>query len=185
MNFLTIQLQTSDSENAGFSLLETIVAIAILLITVSGIMNVIYEGATASQLQTERVTATYLAAEAVEYIRADRDSHWLDADSDRSFNTWKSDILSGDKCDGPCRIDARSDDAINSCNEQCPYLEYDSEENLYGYGYGSDSRYRRTVNITDAGSGEVIVTATVTWEQAGGDTASVEVSESILDYRDN
>ncbi|MFH5832781.1 hypothetical protein [Halalkalibaculum sp. DA384] len=88
-----------------------------------------------------------------------------------------------------CRVDTRlevdNEQSIQSCGEQCPLLDYNEGSNLYGYGNGADSKYRRTLVATNPQPGEVILTATVEWTRSGGNQSSVEISESVFDYRRN
>jgi|AntRauTorcE11897_2_1112592.scaffolds.fasta_scaffold04037_4 prepilin-type N-terminal cleavage/methylation domain-containing protein len=176
-------------ESAGFSLVETIVAIAILLVVVSGIMNLIYQGATASQGQQDRITATYLAADAMEYIRSLRDTYWLEDLAAHTFVDWAS-TDPVNRCTGssdPCRVDTRfglaSTTAIQSCSGTCPPLEYNTSTNLYGYGNGSATRFTRSISYaTTNGGDEADFTVTVTWEGSGGDTSGITIEESIFGW---
>ena len=181
------------NSHTGFSLIETVVAIAILLVVISGIMNLVYQGATSSQSQQERITATYLASEAIEFIRADRDSYWLDDIGSNTFDGWlsKNNITACQSADG-CRIDARvGGQEIADCSGDCPVLEYNRNSKVYGYESGivwTSSRYRRTVEIesldhnNDGNDDEAIITATVTWQRSGGDMSSIILQESLTGW---
>lgn len=176
------------NQASGFSLLETIVAIGILTVVVSGIMNLVYQGSTSSRLQTDQVTATYLAADAIEYVRSLRDTYWLENIGDNTFNDW---VLSSpiSSCVDGCIIDTRIDnDFINSCGEICQPLDYDEGTGLYGYGDGSPSRFTRKVEIvpiTNSGSDvyEVKVTATVSWQRSSEQNYQIQIQQYLFDYR--
>lgn len=63
------------NKNRGFTLLETIVAIAILSLAITGPMIISEKGIDTSIYARDQVTAFYLAQEAVEYIRNIRDTN--------------------------------------------------------------------------------------------------------------
>lgn len=183
---------TSSQSRHGFSLIETIVAISILLISVTGIMNLIHQGSVANRLQADQITATYLAAEAIEFIRARRDSYWLQGGGN-DFESWF--LLSGDAqdCQNACRIDAQvNNNSINECFGTCPPLNHNSTSGRYGYDTGGnweESRFTRSVTIDgvqNAGQfDEAQITVTVTWTTAGIGNRSVTLQQSIHDYDDS
>lgn len=177
--------------------METIVAIAILTMSVSGIMNLVYQGSVADQIQTDRVTATYLAADAIEYIRSSRDSFWLDDPGSNTFGHWDGWLGSGSgglsQCQiMPCQIDTRvNNTSVDGCSGECDPLDYNDSSKLYGYGNGAESKFTRSVSIdTEDNNGdgyddEAIITVTVSWQRTGGETSEVVLEESIFDYRDS
>lgn len=195
-NFFTqIDIDTSrQTGQRGFSLIETIVAMTVLLVSISGIMNLIHQGSVANRQQADQITATYLAAEAIEFMRADRDGYWLQTGGGDGFNDW---INAGDvqTCSsyGGCQIDARiGNDDIVPCGGGCDPLDYNSSTGEYGYETGGnweDSRFTRSVEIdleNNTGSiDEAEITVTVSWEAAGSSDNSITMQQSIYDYRGN
>lgn len=182
----------SRQSQRGFSLVETIVAMAILLVSITGIMNLIHQGSAANRQQADQITATYLAAEAIEYLRADRDSYWLQSGGGNGFNDWinSADMQNCQLGEDGCRIDARVGYAdINQCVGACDPLDYNTETGEYGYETGSaweESRFRRYVTIATANSlNEAQITVTVTWQTAGAGQKEVVLEQSIYDYREN
>jgi len=67
----------------GQSLLETIFALGILLIAVTGILALAVSGATSQKESESQIIANNLAREAIEVVRNSRDSNWL---SDLNWN---------------------------------------------------------------------------------------------------
>ncbi len=172
----------------GFTLVETMVAISILLIAVVGPMSTI--GGSLSQIRTARdqVIAVNLAQEGIEVVRQIRDSNLLQRwkEGSMDWNTeyvfasattaWNANMNNDDYIVAPlgatpsARLVALGADTV-------VYLD------VHGFftqgGGGTKTQFSRIVNISGTGS-ERLVTATVTWKTSGGDTKSVVVSEHIF-----
>lgn len=67
----------SNIKNKGFTILETLVAITIILIAITGPLDIIAHSLKASYYSRDEVTAFYLAQEAIEYARNERDNNEL------------------------------------------------------------------------------------------------------------
>src|SRR3989338_617192 len=67
-----------DSTQRGFSLVETIVAIAILTFAMVAPLSLAQRGLNASIYARDQITAFYLAQEAIEYVRNVRDTNNLE-----------------------------------------------------------------------------------------------------------
>jgi len=167
----------------GFSLVEALVAIAILLTVISGVMVLVNLSIKSGQDVSNRLSASYLASDAIEYLRYSRDSTWL-SDNQDSFQYWLNNVV--DACDGSsCQIDTREGEGDpTNCGSSCPNLEYFSD---YTYGYGSggeESRFTRTVEFVGGGSDEVIVEVTITWPKAGGGTGELVLTDTLSSWGD-
>ena len=57
------------NSNAGFTLIESLVAISILLLSISAPLTIASKGLASSFFARDQITAFYLAQDAVEYIR--------------------------------------------------------------------------------------------------------------------
>ncbi len=67
------------SHGAGFTLIETMIAVAILTLSVAGPLFTADRAIVAAQLASNQLTASYLAQEGIEYVRAMRDGEFLAA----------------------------------------------------------------------------------------------------------
>ena len=63
--------------NKAFTLIETLIAITIVTITVAGPLYSASRAIVAADLASQQLTATYLAQEGIEYVRAMRDDAYL------------------------------------------------------------------------------------------------------------
>ncbi len=173
----------SRSSAAGFTFVETLVAISILLLAIAAPLSLGSQGLSASRVARDQVIATYLAQEAIEFARNIRDANTL------AGNMWITDL---EECiDGLCMLDIPAGE-IEACPEKagCDPLIFDEETGFYGLG-GEDpgdgvviTKYTRSlyIDIEDQNSNEALLTATVEW-QDGLATRSVTVEDSILDWQ--
>jgi prepilin-type N-terminal cleavage/methylation domain-containing protein len=66
--------QTVLSPSKGFTLVETLVAIAIFTMSILGLMSVMAQGISDTTYAKQKIIATYLAQEGIEYVRNMRDT---------------------------------------------------------------------------------------------------------------
>ena len=62
----------------GFTILETLIAISIILLAITGPVDIIAQALKASYFSRDEITAFYLAQEVIEYTRNQRDNNALD-----------------------------------------------------------------------------------------------------------
>lgn len=167
----------------GFSLVEVLVAAAVLIISVTGTLSIIARNVSSAAIAAERVTAFYLAQEALEYVRGVRDNNaitnqsWLNGLDDCRKETAVS----------PCMIDVNVA-VISSCNGSfsnpaCAPLLLRESDGVYNYIDGDLTVFTREVVIEDVRAGEEVrVHATVSWPQ-GGITRSFTISGNVFNWR--
>ncbi|MBI5140302.1 MAG: type II secretion system protein [Candidatus Vogelbacteria bacterium] len=96
------------NKNKGFTLLETIVAITILMISIVGPLSLASKGIVYADYVKDEITAYNLAQEAMEAIRNIRDENV----NNYSVSEWLKDI---DKCiTNTCRLDIWNQSGIRS-----------------------------------------------------------------------
>lgn len=191
------RVDTKQTEH-GFTLIETLVAIAILTMVLSGLMGLIYMSTMSGQQNVKSTIATYLAADGIEFIRWERDSFFLKHYSYKKnlINKWvhNSDIS---KCMGStgCKVDTRIGyEKIADCSGDCPPLEFYKKSGgigLYGYNTpGSKSKFTRkiTISASDLDSNgtvdQVKVVSIVTWpKEYGYNPLGPEIGKvKLIDY---
>ncbi|MBU2575591.1 hypothetical protein KKF64_00650 [Patescibacteria group bacterium] len=98
-DFYSMSYKTSINKNkSGQGLLETIVAIGIIVSGVVGMMNLTISNQSASEDAEERLIAINLSREGIEVVRNIRDTNWLSCEIVNSVldcNNWDKSIVSG------------------------------------------------------------------------------------------
>src|SRR6185369_6180494 len=96
----------TNTTHSGFTIIETLVAIAILMIAIAGPLTVAQKGLTSSIYARDQMIASYLAQDAIEYVKNVRDSDKL------AGQGWLSsfDSNSGHDCETfTCTVDTLHD----------------------------------------------------------------------------
>ncbi len=159
-------LRNSDTihRERGFTLIETFVAITILLMAIVGPLTLATRSLFSALVARDQLVASYLAQDAVEFVRYRRDSNFL------AGSSWLSGDLS--LCITPkvCQIDT-ANDTISECpNGVCPDLTYNDVAGIYGYGNGSGDNptsFQRTVTLSPVVNNpgnEYTVDVKVSWQ---------------------
>ncbi len=151
-------------KNKGFTVLESIVAIAILSLSVAGVFSAVQQGLSQAIIAKDEVKAFYLAQEAVEIIRNKRDTNQLSRLGGGS-NNWLSGITDATNCPfgKVCRADA-IDNSLTFCGDawdSCPVLKQDSNF-LYGY-IGNTTNFKREIQIEFISADEIAVIVKISW----------------------
>lgn len=166
----------------GFTLIETFVAITVLLIALVGPLSIAAQSLRIAYYARDQVTAFYLAQEGIEYARAIRDQNYLTA------LPWLSGI---DSCmNTTCSIDFPNfSHAV--CNpvgvNPCPPVYISSATTLYNEvaASGPASPFTRTVTLLPVAgtSDEVIVKVTISWVSAGINR-SFQLTEHLFNWKE-
>ena len=175
--------------NRGFTLVEALVAMAVLAVSLTPIFAQVTASFRLSRNIQESLTASMLAQEGIELVRGMRDDNWF---RDDPFYT---NII---ECDAGCRVQVQTPPAL------CDYgpvgspfcLMDDNGEVLlrdtagaYQYQSGTPTPYKRTVRVTDLDPGDpdhrqLEILSTVTWESPGQPMRRVEVTGYLFDWLD-
>lgn len=184
--------------NKGFTLIETLVAISILMLGVMGPLMIASSSLQNARYGRDQVTASYLAQEGIEYVRFVRDNNKIDR-----LNGGSADWLAGlESCfvdtasDHGCVIDVPQEfggtNVVRRCsNSSCTISRLYADSNGY-YTHTSSggdlSPFTRIVTIepiadSSVGAEEkgVRVESVVTW-QAGSLTKSFTAVENVFNH---
>lgn len=160
------------AKNKGFTLVETLVAIFILVVAVTGPMSAAQNSLRAAFVARDQVVAYYLAQDAIEFIKNVRDYESWEGDD------WK-DIFTQciSTADQQCNFDTVNSVGsylIDVCGTgdiddiKCDPMEIDSDEMYVISGEGDEvSKYTRAVfmdDLSDSYVDEVEVVVVVEWD---------------------
>ncbi len=199
MTILNTRYSIPNTAQRGFTLVETMVAISILLITVVAPMSTI--GGSLSQISTVRdqMIAVNLAQEGIEVARQVRDStslqRWSQGTSGftvaytptSATTQWGAGLTVGeyivDATTNPLTF-FRCGALVDSCSATQKSI-YQSISGMYQQHSdapsGEKTQFNRIVNVTDIHADrEKKIVSTVTWKTSGGVDKTISVSESIF-----
>ncbi|NQV88338.1 MAG: hypothetical protein HQ402_02185, partial [Parcubacteria group bacterium] len=183
--------KTKKSFVHGFTLVETLVAISILIVAITTMLGIAAKGLSNSIFAKEQITAFYLAQDAIEYIKNQRDNTGLLAwnDGGNYWTPFHDSLISQCSSTSGCGIDTRKSSigaAVTSCVvglDNC-ILRQDSVKGLYGYDPGwALTPFTRVVNIGGTNNDdELKVSVTISWSK-GAFSKSFVVTEYILNWQ--
>ncbi len=124
----------------GFTLIETLVAILVLMTALAGALALAAQGFNSADVAGNQITAEYLAQDAIEYIRFVRDSNCLSHSSNGSCpsSAWL-DFLSACTTSSGCYFDSSqnftvTDESPVECPSGiCPVMYYEPISGFYNY----------------------------------------------------
>lgn len=161
-----IYLSQSQLKNKkGFTLVETLVAITVLVVAIVGPLYVVHKSIAASYAARDKLIATALAQEGLEYVRSVRDDNYL---TGRNWMTGLNGSNNGSNSancfSNNCTVDQGQDDTVACSSSGCAPLRITSA-NLYTQAGGNPlTKFTRSVRLTTVNANEVEVEVTVTWE---------------------
>lgn len=146
-------LQVINKNNNGFTLIETIVAVGIIVIGLVSALTLISNSLFYVSNINDRLVAANLTAEGIEVARNIRDNNWL------QNLAWNSGLSDGDY------QAAYNSTSLSSYGGNAFLL--DSGTGLYNYSSGASTPYIRKISISNLSSYEIRVISTVTWQRRG------------------
>ncbi len=163
-------------KNKGFTLIETLVAISILLLSISAPLTIASKGLSSSYFARDQIIAFYLAQDAVEYIRNTRDNNFLSGSGWlNGFPDVDGELFTVDTTDGNMALCP-----INGCVA----LDYNSATGFYSHDdlSGSTSIYTRSVSVRTINVYETVISVDISWS-TGTLGHSFNISENILNWQ--
>ncbi len=161
---------TYKSHRGGFTLVETLVAISVLVTAIIGPMTIASRGLQSAFYARDELAAVYLAQEGIELTRALRDNYSLNNIGSPS-DDWYADpsIPPSCKTGSGCGLDARGTIKDCSLSPTACQLQYDSTASGVGIytlaSVGVPSQYTRVILLSGANANnEVTVSVDVFWQ---------------------
>lgn len=146
--------------NKGFTIIETLVAVTILMISIVGPLTIAQKSLMASIYARDQVTASFLAQDIIEKIKNDKSNALL---SNTTFSTWVGNYQN------PC-----------GQNSSIGILRVQNDGTLSTSGTNTPSKFSCTVTLTPVTATEVKVVVTVSWT-TGTLENSVVLQDNLFD----
>jgi prepilin-type N-terminal cleavage/methylation domain-containing protein len=200
--------QQKNTAEQGFTIVEVLISLTIFSIAVAGVITVAAQGGLNVNAAKDKLTATYLADEGIELMRALRDTHVVAEPSGSEAAGWTAfigDVSTRCTIDAPCDIDATdssgsgtipfpSTSNVITCGGPgtfCP-LYYNSTVGSPDEGFYQDfvppgllpvAKFSRSITISPSptSSDEMVVTSSVTWKE-GALQQTITQRESIFNW---
>ncbi|MEK7113843.1 MAG: type II secretion system protein, partial [Patescibacteria group bacterium] len=101
-NFSTQKNINIKNTKQGFTLIETLVAVAIFSLSIVSLMSVLGNGLSDIEYAKKKITATYLAQEGIEYFLNKRNAYMLFSSNPTDWNDFRFNFtgISNTKCSG-------------------------------------------------------------------------------------
>lgn len=157
----------------GFTLVETLVAITVVVMAIVGPLYVVQQSLNVSRSARDQLVASSLAQEGVEFVRGARDSNYIRNLASPGSRTWLAGFdgtVGGTATYADCiAADCVIDATQNTVSRTITPL-YLSATGLYNQaGSGTQTAYTRRIRLTavPGSATEMTLTVTVTWTTRG------------------
>lgn len=196
-------------KDQAFTIVETLVAISILMVSITGPLVIISQALKISFFARDQITAIYLAQEAIEYVRNVRDRNSLVESLNTSPNpdNWLlnmtssptgspevNPLIAGFGATPSAKYNlfkTNSSYDLRRCSTPiCPRIKLHLTTGMYGQNTAlltKNSIYRREITFQkapgdDTARQEVLVQVVVTWTQVGG-TYTFKLHEHLTNWK--
>lgn len=162
----------------GFTLVETLVAISVLMISVTTAFGVSSTAFSSAGFSRDQLIASYLIEDALDFIRSE-------ADTSVDMSEW--DLRDGQCIGGGqlCTVDTAGlggGNPFERCDSGiCPYLKV-NDDGVYNYSTGSVSKFKRWITIEKIEDYEIKITASVSW-MSGSEEKTFSVIDELYKWR--
>ena len=192
-NYLIKKLKTK-ANHQGFTLIETLVSIAILTTAILGPLFIAFQGVKLSYFARDQVIALYLAQEGIELARLNIIANDNDGKQGSSLifsgTSYDLSVCSALPTDTAtyCYIDGFSNIKTSCPVAGCPYIKYDTVTGKYQYNTGDPTLFKRSIRIRHegvagaTGDRDFQLESKVEWSHQG-DPKEILLKEILVDWR--
>jgi prepilin-type N-terminal cleavage/methylation domain-containing protein len=155
------------NKNRGFTMIETLVAVAILMISVAGPLTIAQKGLNAAIYARDQVVASFLAQDAMEFIKNYRDNNIIVGTG------WLAGLYGDPLTFNVCNLSTPTKFCTVDTTGASPSITYNTyttaSQTLYNDGAGyktsgtKTSKFSRRFYITNVSSDEATAVVEVIW----------------------
>lgn len=178
--------------STGFSLIETVVSVAIIVFAVVGPLTAAQKSLASASYSKDQVIATYLAQEAIEFVQYKRSQNIIDKKEWLAElrnvcvgQSGGSDIYCGFDPTGP--NNGNQVIACDSGNNGDCVLYYDKNTGIFSHRTSSGwskTKFRRKIHIREVVKDrEIAVSASVFWQASGFKESSFTATDYLLNWK--
>ncbi|MDD5760658.1 MAG: prepilin-type N-terminal cleavage/methylation domain-containing protein [Candidatus Pacebacteria bacterium] len=163
------KIQVSSCKNKGFTLVEALIAISIMIVGILSGLVLVTRTLYNSVIIRDRLTASFLAQESMELVRQIRDTNFLKILSGGSSN-WREGLSAGRYIIETNVGNEKSIGLIPVVEGKVPNLFYDDNYKIYNYNdLGSPTSFNREIQIEDIPDqpNEIRVKVIMKWKTKG------------------
>lgn len=182
-----IKFNLKNNRQKGFTLLEALVAISILMVAVSAPITIAQKGLSSAVYSKDQMIASYLAQDVLEYIKNKRDEASINDVNSNWDEVWEDADNSLYLClqSLGCQIDTVND--VVTAYSETGFLKKDIDDRFYSYGdithNSENTKFTRKVLIEkENNADQALVTVTVRWNGEADNKNKVEVKTLIFNY---
>lgn len=162
----------------GFSLVESFIAISILIVGILASLTVVLKSLGSVSLISDRLTAAQLSQEGIELVENIRENNWLNGCG------WNASIPTSPpsyEIDNRYQFNLPCDGVYLTSYNDTP-LNFDSTTGRYSYAAGAASKFKRRIEITQISANEIRVNSIVEWAGRGGVSFDINVEKHLFNY---
>ncbi len=165
----------------GFTLLEVMVAIFVIIVGVAGVMTIFQTTMFLTSISSSRLTASYLSQEGIEMVRNVRDTNWLEARA--VANDWDEGLTN---CLNGCIVDYNHSYGPDLIDPNLPafadqFLNIDGN-GFYSYSPGTATKFQREIIIQKTDPDRLEVRVQVIWSEKGK-SYNFSAQENLYNWR--
>lgn len=158
---------TISKNSAGFTLVETLLALFILSTAIVAGLSTVNSGLSSTQVAKSKLIAANLTQEGIEIVRNIRDNNWLEERTNPGL-LWDSGLSAGDW--------ETTYQSQNLESYQGRYLKVDTN-GFYNYTSGTDTKFKRKITIQKIADDQLRIISKVEWQEKGKDYGLTAVGD--------
>lgn len=163
-------MKKKTSKKKGFTLIEVIIAISIIVVGIISCISLISSSISGVTIGKSKIIAAGLAQEGVEIVRNIRDNNWTNYK--RTIDTWRDGLGEGNwlvQYNGQSLI-----------SYSITKLKKDSN-GFYQYANGVNTEFYRKINISYIGNNQIKVLSEITWQEKGKNQ-SIQIENRLYNW---